>query len=288
VRALVVGASGLVGSALLRSIGSHAVGTYRTRQRPGLLKLDASDKSAFEAVLRRVRPDVLFMPASEPNVEWCELHPDQAQELNLAPIRAALRLAGDTRVLGYSSDYVFDGRQGPYAEDAEPRPLSVYGQVKLELEQLLVAAGHTVIRTTTVFGFELDPPKNFVLRLTASLRRGDTVLVPNDQVSTPTFADDLAAASVRVAEAESGLWHVAGPEVMARDEFANRVAEVFGLRSTLIQPVPTSELGQAAARPLRGGLLCARFLESFGPPHRPMLDALRLLRSQVEAGRLLG
>lgn len=286
VRALVVGASGLVGGSVLRALGASGTGTYRSRARAGLVHLDASDEATFARVLDRVQPQTIFIPAAEPNVDWCEIHPDEARDLNLGPIRAALRVSRGARLIGYSSDYVFDGRAGPYAEDAEPNPLSVYGRVKLEVEQLLLDAGQTVIRTTTVFGLEMEPVKNFVLRLIEALRRGEAVRVPSDQLSTPTFAGDLATASIRVAAAETGVWHVAGPDVMARDELAYRVADVFGLPPTLIRPVATSDLNQAAARPLRGGLRCTRFIGTFGPPHRPVIDALHLLRARLQAGDL--
>lgn len=197
---------------------------------------------------------------------------------NSMPIR---RLTG-ARLVGFSSDYVFDGSAGPYSENVDPRPISVYGRIKCELEEMLVQAGHTVIRTTTVFGMEASPAKNFVLRLVASLRRGEAVRVPNDQISTPTFADDLATASMLIPTAGPGVWHIAGPDLMSRSELALRVASVFDLATAPIQAVLTRELRQSAARPLRGGLLCERFMQRFGPPHRGTVDALRALRSRME------
>ena len=281
---LIVGASGLVGGALLRTARRPAIGTYRTRQRPGLVELDASDPKAFAALVERTTPEVIYLPAAQPDVDWCERNPDAARYLNLAPIINALRVGGSARLIGYSSDYVFDGREGPYTEDSEPRPLSVYGRIKRELEELLLAAGHTVIRTTTVFGLEQDPPKNFALRLAAALRRGETVRIPADQWSTPTFADDLATASARVAGAGAGLWHLAGSEFMARDQFARKIAAAFEVPPQFIRPVPTVDLDQAAPRPLRAGLRCARFVNEFGSSRRSTFDALLVLRAQIESG----
>ena len=282
-RALIVGASGLVGGALLRVLGPTAVGTFRTRPGHGLIRLDASDESAFAEVLRRYRPEVIYLPAAEPNVDWCELHPEEARELNLGPIRSALRVAAGARLVGYSSDYVFDGSAGPYTEESDPRPLSVYGRVKRELEELLLGAGHTVIRTASVFGLEQVPPKNFVLRLASALRRGETVPVPRDQWSTPTFADDLGSASIRIATGLAGIWHLAGVDLMPRHEFAYQIAEVFGLAKDLVRPVPTTDLAQVARRPSRAGLKCDRFVQAFGAPARPTIEALRIFRAQVEA-----
>lgn len=282
-QALVVGASGLVGSALLRALGPSAVGTYRTRPGPGLRPLDASDALALRRTFEESHAEIVFIPAGQPNVEWCERHPTEARDLNLAPIRAALGLADGIRIVGFSTDYVFDGENGPYAEGAPTRPLSVYGRIKLELEAMLLDRGHTVIRTTTVFGPELAPAKNFVLRLIGSLRRGEIVRAPSDQISTPTYSVDLARASVRIAGSDAGIWHVSGPDLVSRTELAARAARAFGMVPDLIRSVTTEELGQVAPRPLRGGLLCHRYQSLNGSAGRPLDDALLDLRRTLEA-----
>ena len=284
-RALVIGASGLVGGALLRQLGSGAVGTFHTRARPGLRPLDAGDRRAVDALIAAVAPEVIYFPAANPNVDWCERDPAAAEAANLGPLRATLEAAAGIPVVAYSSDYVFDGHAGPYRETDRVAPLSVYGRLKVDLEELVLAAGGTVIRPTWVFGSEPEPAKNFVLRLVASLRRGEAARLPNDQVATPTDADDLARASLRIAgldgSAGRGIWHVVGPDRLARDVFGRIVAEVFGLDPALISGVPTAELGQAAARPLDGGLLCERYRSHFGTsPVRPVRAALAELRAQ--------
>lgn len=281
-RGLVIGGSGLVGSALLRRLGPDGVGTYRTRPRPGLRPLDAGDPDAVRRLVASVGPDVIFFPAANANVDACEREPEAAARENLEPLRATLAAAGHVPVVAYSSDYVFDGRSGPYAEDAPVSPISVYGRLKVELERLVMDAGGTIIRTTGVFGWEEPPAKNFVLRLAASLARGERARVPNDQIANPTYADDLAAASLEIAQdASGGLWHVAGADLLARDAFARLVAEAFGADPGLIDGVPTSALGQAAQRPLRGGLTCRRYRERFGAtPVRPVRGALAAVRAR--------
>lgn len=278
-----VGASGLVGSALMRRLGGSAVGTYRTRARDGLRALDAGDPAAIAALLEEVRPTVLFFPAAEPNVDWCEEHPDGSWERNVVPATRALAAAvgAGARFVFFSSDYVFNGRSGPYGEDDPPAPIQVYGRHKLEIEAQVLGAGGTVVRTTTVYGEE-TPPKNFVLRLIGRLRAGERVTVPSDQLSTPTWADDLSEAAVAVAD-RGGVWHVAGPALLARDELARLVARTFGLDESLIDAVPTSGLRQAAARPLRGGLRTAKLAATLGRELLPPGDALALLRRRIGA-----
>lgn len=284
-RALVIGASGLVGGALLRNLGSGSIGTYRSRPRPNLRQLDATNRSAVAELIQEANPNVIFFPAANPNVDWCERDPAAAEIENLEPLRATLDAARTVPLVAYSTDYVFDGAAGPYAESDATNPLSVYGRIKLELEDLVLAAAGTVIRTVSVFGWEPPPARNFVLRLAASLSRGERARIPDDQIATPTYVEDLAAASIRIARArEGGIWHVAGEELMARDEFARMIAEVFEVDQSLIDGVPTAILGQPAARPLRSGLRTVRYHERFGTaPVRPVRTALQELRERIRS-----
>ena len=280
-----MGASGLVGSALLRTLGGSSVGTYRSRPRPGLRPLDASDARSVTRLLEEAEPTVIFFPAANPDVDWCEREPERAERENLEPLRTLLAVAPGASIIAYSSDYVFDGANGPYLEGDGVSPVSVYGRIKVELERLVLGAGGTVIRTTGVFGHEPAPAKNFVLRLAAALARGERARVPDDQIANPTYADDLAAASVEIARSRGrGMWHVAGPDMITRDEFARLVADAFGADRGLIAGVPTSELGQAARRPLRGGLRYSRYSDQFArSPCRPLREALMDLRERSSA-----
>lgn len=281
--ALIIGASGQVGSALQRALPS-AAGTYRTRAVPGLQQLDAADAAALRRIAERAGALVIFFPAAQPNVEWCELRPAEAEAANLGPLRVAAAVARERGALlvAYSSDYVFDGAAGPYRETDLPRPISVYGRIKVQAEDITLGAEGLVIRTTGVFGREPGEPRNFVLRLVASLAHGERVSVPDDQWSTPTYADDLARASVLLAtRRETGVWHVAGPDLVTRVELARRVARTWDLPGDGIVAVPTSALGQKAARPLRGGLRIEKLRDATGYAPRALDDALAHLRSMA-------
>lgn len=280
---LVIGASGMVGAGLLRAL-PDAVGTYRSRPRSGLLELDARDEGALRSLLGKLRPSVVFFPAAEPNVDWCEEHPDDSYERNVVPALLGLKAASEVgaHFVFFSSDYVFDGRAGPYMESDPTSPVQVYGRHKLTVEERVLDAGGTVVRTTTVYGDEPPPPKNFVLRLIASLRAGKRVAVPSDQVSTPTWVDDLALGALAVAR-RGGLWHVAGPALLARDELARIVARTFDLDEALIDPVSTSALRQRAARPLRGGLRTEKLAAAMGRSLLGPAEALSRLRDRLKA-----
>jgi dTDP-4-dehydrorhamnose reductase len=272
-----------VGAALLRKLGETAVGTYHERHRPGLVQLDVRDSPKVAAFLSRTQPDVIFLPAANANVDWCERNPTAAEETNLRPFQTIARMAPGASIVAYSSDYVFDGRDGPYIESHPVSPLSVYGKLKERLEQVVLDAGGTVLRSTGIFGWESSPGKNFVLRLIDAMRSGKRSRLPSDQVATPTYVEDLATASIALAMAQSrGLWHVAGPDLVSRASFGHMVADTFALDAGLIDEVTTDSLAQTAPRPLKGGLLCERYRREFGrPPVRDLYAALLDLRAQL-------
>ncbi|AGA28617.1 SDR family oxidoreductase [Singulisphaera acidiphila] len=289
-RAAVIGGSGQLGGWLLRVLaerGHDAAGTFATTAFPGLTPLDAADSAAAADWVRSQNPSVVFYPAGFTWVDGCERDPGKAraanveQPLNLA--RAAAEVGA--RFVYFSTDYVFDGQDGPYAESAAPRPLSVYGQAKLEAEQALAdALGDLLLvaRTTWVYGPERQG-KNFAYQLAKALSEGRSLPCPSDQVSTPSYGPDVAQAMVRLIEqGRSGLVHVAGPDLMDRVAFAQALAHSFGLNAARIEARTTAELGQGAPRPLKSGLLTPR-LDAWLPGlMRPLADCLLDFRARLD------
>ena len=137
---LVVGASGLVGSALFREFKPcvPVIGTYCRSVAPTLIHLDLRDQAEVRSVLRNVRPSVVLCPAAEPNVELCEADPVATGRTNVEGLRNLLVATAEIRALlvYFSSEYVFDGTKGSYSEDDVCAPLNTYGRQKLECERL--------------------------------------------------------------------------------------------------------------------------------------------------------
>ncbi len=279
-RAVVVGGSGQIGGWLLRVLGARghdAIGTFATVPTPGLTHLDAADLAGSAAWLRAQRPDVVFYPAGFTWVDGCERDPAKARAANVEQPLNLARAAADSgaRFVYFSTDYVFDGHAGPYAEDSPVNPLSAYGQAKREAELALAdELGDRALtaRTSWVFGPE-GQGKNFSYQLARALAAGKPLPCPSDQISSPSYGPDVARAVVALVEGgHSGLIHVAGPEVMDRPRFARALAESFGLDPGLIVAKTTAELGQGAPRPLSGGLLTPR-LDALLPGAMPPLAA---------------
>lgn len=286
-RAVVIGGSGQIGGWLLNVLsesGHEAIGTYRSVPVPGLEQLDAANLEAAAFWLRSKKPDVVFYPAGFTWVDGCERDPEQAFAANRdQPVNLA-RAAGElgARFVAFSTDYVFDGTAGPYAEDSATHPLSVYGKAKLAAEHALeelLGDSLLTIRTSWVFGPERQG-KNFAYQVVRTLRQGKDLAYPNDMTSNPSYGPDVARAALRLAEqGASGCIHVAGPEVIDRFRFAVAIAEGFGIDAAGIRAVPNAELPQQAPRPLQGGLRTERLERCLPGVMRNLDEALRDFRA---------
>jgi dTDP-4-dehydrorhamnose reductase len=275
-----VGATGQVGLQMLKALESRGRGVLPTARaaRAGWLQLDLGELEAEAqagALLDEHSLDAVLCVGGMTHVDGCESEPDLAYRVNA---RGPAVLAGYAQRRGlpfvfFSTDYVFDGLKenaGPYGEDAPPNPLSVYGRTKLtgEREVLDAHPEALVVRTTVVYGQD-DRQKNYLYSLMRNLSTGTPMRAPQDQISTPTYNRDLALTTLGLVDAgASGVFHVAGPELMDRLEFAQRIAAALGLDASLLQGVSTAELGQAAARPLWSGLDTAKLAGLY--PHLPM------------------
>ncbi|MGH7393667.1 MAG: dTDP-4-dehydrorhamnose reductase [Candidatus Rokuibacteriota bacterium] len=294
-RALVIGASGQVGAAIARRLaarGATVTGTHGRVARPDTRPLDLTDTAGVARLVAETAPDWIFCPAGLTAVDYCESHADEAFAVNRDAPAAAARAAARAGAgfVYFSTEYVFDGAGGPYGEDDPVHPISVYGQSKLEGERAVRAANPRalVVRTTVVYGPE-PQGKNFVYQLLARGRRGEPMRAPGDQRSSPTYNEDLAAATVEAAERGlDGVLHLAGPEVMDRHAFALLVCRAFGLDAALLQRVTTDELGQPARRPLDAGLRIDRARARLTTALRGPKEGLKAMRAALEGGAPAG
>jgi dTDP-4-dehydrorhamnose reductase len=270
-RVLIIGASGLLGAELVRAFQPEAevTGTYHRHSRPGLVQLDLLAPGDVLHLASQTRPDVVLLPAAEPNVDACEADPRGSRRINVGGVAAALEACEGARTVFISTDYVFDGESPPYTEDRQVRPLNEYGHQKAEAERLVLSASphNLVVRTAWLYGWEAQG-KNFVMRALERLRLGEEVQAAAWQHGTPTYVPDLAdAIRALVKLGAEGVLHVAGPESLTRVEHAALVAQVFGCDPHLIRPVGEDDVVQRAPRPrdpsldsTRAGALLGRSL----------------------------
>lgn len=269
---LVTGANGQLGRSL-RRLASDSSDRYLFADVAGedLLRLDITDAGAVESFVREQRVEAIVNCAAYTNVDRAEEEPHAAESLNagaVATLAEAMRTVGGVLV-HVSTDYVFDGRGCiPYREDAAPGPQSVYGRTKLAGEEAVRASGcrHVILRTAWLYSEEGNNFVKTMLRLTAERPRLQVVF---DQIGTPTYAGDLAAAIYdiiqrRAYEGREGTYHYSNEGVCSWYDFARAIAELSGRTSCRIDPCHSGEYPTKAVRPSYSVLDKSRFKEAFG------------------------
>lgn len=257
---LIVGASGLVGSALAREFNPHCrvLGTFCRNAVSDFMHLDLRDQTEVRSLLFRVRPDVVLCPAAESNVELCEIDAAITRLVNVEGLQNLVEATAEVGafLVYFSTEYVFDGTCGPYSEDDACNPLNEYGRQKVECERRIAAQldRYIIGRISGVYDWE-KKKKNFVVRLIESLASGQPFKVPSDQVITPTYAPNLARVVHRLVEGgHHGLFHLSGSLPLLRTDFAQLIADVFALDGSLVVPIATEKLELSAVRPHSAGL----------------------------------
>ncbi len=298
-RILVVGSNGLLGQKiselLVRGPGSAvtlaSVEPAPVREFPSAryMPLDMTSTKEVKSAVAEVEPDVIINCAAMTNVDACEIEREMAWKINVEGVEhlidAARRIGA--RLFHVSSDYVFDGKSGPYDEEARPEPLSYYGKSKLASENALRSSGleYFIARTMVLYGYAVGVKQNFALWLVQKLDKGETVRIVDDQYGNPTLADDLAHGILSGMElGRSGIYNIAGRDIVSRYEFALTLARVFGFEQRLIVPISTDSLKQQAARPVKSGLITLKAEVELGFRPSTVEEGLLVLKRQLSHG----
>ena len=265
---LVVGGSGLLGGKVCAAAREtyHVVGTHRgtppTIERVRFVELHKERVDEGMALVRKLKPAAVVDTAAMHNVDRCEEERDLAWQVNAGSTGALARVAQDigARYVFVSTDFVFDGTKGPYREEDVARPVNYYGETKLAGEHAVLAASgdHLVVRPSVVFGWD-DTRLNFATWILTSVKDGKDVNVATDWIGSPTFADSLAAAILKLlAVPDGGVYHIAGVDALSRYDFAVRLAKAFALDVGLVRPVRSADLKLKARRPADSSLSSAK------------------------------
>jgi len=259
-RIFIVGASGFVGRIMYEYLSKdhETYGSFYSNPAKGLIHLDMTDQNEVTEILTSLKPDVIIHPASNPNVEYCEEYQKETWQVNVEGSRNLIEIARDigAKFVYFSSDYVFDGTNGPYSEEDTPNPINEYGLQKLAVEKLIknYLENYLIIRITIVYGWERRG-KNFVMGLIKNLKNDKSMNIPIDQIGSPTYVNNMVQVVKELIESDkTGIYHVAGTDLMNRYTFAKNIAEIFELDENLLIPVTTNQLGQIAKRPLNAGM----------------------------------
>ena len=295
---LITGSNGLLGQKLVQHLSNlpdvDFLATSRGKNRILTLgdfayqPMDVTDQKDVLKVVSDYKPDALIHTAAMTNVDACETAQAECRKLNVDAVEYLIEacLQNKTHLIHLSTDFVFDGEDGPYKEQDDPCPLSYYGQSKYDAEQLLMNSGlehWSIARTIIVYGVVEDMSRsNIVLWAKGALEKGDPLKIVNDQFRSPTLAEDLADGCVRIAlRKANGIFHLSGKDYMSIIELVQRVATHFGLSHENVTPVSSSFFETAAKRPPRTGFVLdkARKVLDYNP--HSFEEGLEILQQQL-------
>ncbi|RYZ53014.1 MAG: SDR family oxidoreductase [Sphingobacteriales bacterium] len=272
-KVFIAGASGLVGGNCMKHFSEQgwdvkgSYFSYATDNTVFYNTLEPTHPDNFDVV--GFNPDVIVHCGALTHVDYCEAHEEESYVQTVQSTKNLIELTKKcgAKFVYLSTDYVFDGKEGPYQEDAPVNPLSVYARHKLEAEQLALKSldDTLVLRVTNVYGNEVRG-KNFIARIIDQCRNDQklTLKLPYDQFATPTNAWDIARAMhVLLRDGKGGIYHICSSDFMNRVELALRVLQYFPEASYELIPMDTASLNQPANRPLVGGFVKAKFSREY-------------------------
>lgn len=251
--------------------------------------LDVTDSRQVEEVLARYKPDSVIHTAAMTNVDQCEQQRDECWVANVDSVKNLIAACEKLNIhlVHLSTDFIFDGENGPYTEEAEPHPLSYYGLTKLESEKLLEASScsWSILRTIIVYGIVNDMSRsNIVLWAKGALEKGSPINVVNDQWRMPTLAEDLANCCIlAVKKKAQGIYNASGKDMMSIMELVEKVADYWKLDKTLINPISSDSLNQPAKRPKRTGFVLDKTVKELGYAPHSFAEGLSILDNQLKA-----
>ncbi|MEQ8237671.1 MAG: NAD(P)-dependent oxidoreductase [Cyclobacteriaceae bacterium] len=293
---LVTGANGLLGQKLVGLLSSNteneiiATGKGIQRIPPGgfsYLDVDLTNKNDVDQLITQTKPDSIIHCAAMTQVDICETNRDACWEINVAATAHLLKAAEPTNAYFQyiSTDFIFNGENGPYAEEDTTNPVNYYGESKLEAERLVLASSlsTSIIRTVLVYGVGYDLSRsNLVLWVKKSLESGKAIKVVNDQVRTPTLVEDLAIGCQKVLEIQAtGVFHISGAQTFTPYEIALEVADFFHLDKKLITPVTASTFKEVGKRPPKTGFVIEKAKKMIGFAPKDLKQGLAIISNQL-------
>lgn len=296
-RVLVTGSNGLLGQKLTDLyVGLHDIDFYATargKNRHPLntgytyLELDITNHAQVHGVIKEVHPDTIIHTAAMTNVDACELDHNTCDLLNIQAVEYLVEAANavDAHFIKLSTDFIFDGKNGPYKEEDTPNPISYYGNSKLIGEGIVTSTAKkwAIARTVLVYGLVADMSRsNIVLWAKGALEKGNPINVVDDQFRSPTLAEDLAMGCRLIEQKEAeGIFNISGKNFMSIIELVERVADYFNLNKSIINRVSSATLNQPAKRPPITGFDLTKSREVLGYNPHSFEEGIALLMSQL-------
>lgn len=296
---LLTGANGLLGQKLVELIvakGEHQlIATARGANRLPLhrgfsyVAMDITSPHQVHETLATHQPDVVINTAAMTNVDQCELEREAGWNANVNSVQYLVE-ACETNgcfLLHLSTDFIFDGTEGPLTEEAEPNPVNYYGEGKLAAEKIISSSNlkWAIARTVLVYGVVADMSRsNIILWVKNSLENSKPIKVVNDQWRTPTLAEDLAMGCYLIATKKAeGFFNISGKDMLTPYDMAIKVRDYFNLDGSLISKADSSTFTQPAKRPPKTGFVIDKAIKELGYAPHSFDEGIEIVSNQVAA-----
>ena len=296
-KVIITGSNGLLGQKLLHKLREDdsvelvatSIGVNRVTEKEGYkyVSLDITNENAVKKVMFSENPQVIINTAAMTNVDVCEDQQEKCDDLNVNAVKylSEISVEINAHLIHISTDFIFDGKNGPYSENDIPNPISYYGLSKLKSETILLESecSWTVLRTIVVFGVaEYLSKENIVLWAKAALEKGDPLNIIDDQFRSPTLAEDLADACIlSFKKKKFGVYNTSGKDIMSIYEMVERIAKHYNYSTDNLNRISTVTLNQKAGRPSKTGFILDKSVRELGYNPHSFEECLEIIDKQL-------
>jgi dTDP-4-dehydrorhamnose reductase len=293
---LITGANGLLGQHLVKILleknyqvfatgkGEHRL-AFTQNERYSYHEMDIADGNSVSKVMSSVQPEVVVHAAAMTQVDDCELNPQQCERTNVQGTANVLMESelNSQHFIYISTDFVFDGEKGNYAEEDDLKPISYYGFTKMQAEAIVQTSeiAWSIVRTCLVYGNVLHGTRsNIISWVRDNLQQGKNIRVVSDQFRTPTYVEDLAKGILLIIEKKAqGIYHLSGKDLLTPYDIALQTAALLDLDKNKIEKVDASTFTQPGKRPLKTGFQIEKARNELGYEPLNFIDGLQKVLS---------
>ncbi len=278
---LITGAGGMLGDSMINELhkGKHTIALYsHTQKTKDLDPLDITNYSEVNKAIKSFRPDVILHLAALTDVDYCELHPKEALEVNYLATKNIAKICKkeNIKLFFISTGAVFPGtRKMPYATTDRRHPINEYGRSKMKAEnEVRKVPHHVIVRAGWIIGGGVNG-KKFVSKILSQLDKNVEVLnVVSNVVGSPTFTFDLSKELIKLIDhGGEGTFHIVNKGIASRLDIVQELISIRG-KKTRINPVELGYFHEVAPRPHMEGLISDKNLPHWKESLRKYLPLL--------------
>ena len=283
----VTGGSGLLGKKFIETTKDNydIILTHNSNPTDGTVKCDITNEKEVLDVISKIEPECIMHCAAMTNVDLCEDEQELAYKINGDGTRNLAKASEELgcKIIYVSTDFVFDGKKENYKETDPVNPQGIYAKSKYQGEQELqkYSTNYAIARVSVLYGWNNKP--NFTTWVINELRNNNQINIVTDQYNSPTLADNAAEAMLEIYKQDkAGIFHTAGNDNINRYDFTQKIAEVFKLDTSLINPVTSNQFKQKAPRPQNSSLSVEKVKKELGITMETCVESLKRMKKQEE------